>query len=207
MKVIAKTLFLLFALTLLASCSALYQGTEAAAEVSDFTDEEGLVLPEDEGLDFTDEEGLVIPEDDGFDFTDEEDKPLQENNFMLPPKGVSNWLVTHEEGTVTCTNVTIPIWGNDDEMITFNVGADGASLELSGLDGESSRVYTQTNSSEFGSEYVIEFIPAGANDPVTITIVFSSLTGGNTANYLEGFITGNPEGCYLSRSFFGSLTE
>jgi hypothetical protein len=194
-------------LIFLVSCSALYQGTEGTAEGFDFTDEEDLVLPQEEGFDFTDEEGLVIPQEEGFDFTDEEDKPLQENNLMLPPEGVSNWLVTHEEGTVTCTNVTIPIWGNDDEMVTLNVGAGGASLELSGLDGESSMVYAQLQSTEFGSEYVTEFIPAGANSPVTIKVVFSNLTDGNTANHMEGFITGNPEGCYLSRSFFGSLTK
>jgi hypothetical protein len=225
MKTMRRLTLLLASLLLLSGCSILMSEqadqTEEGFDFSeeegfDFSDEEGMDFTDEEGMDFTDEEGMDFTDEEGMDFTDEEgmdpadDEAVDEgtqDGSVIPPLGLSTWMVKHDEGTVRCPTATVNIWGDKEESVVINTGVEGAGLEINGLDGGQTELFIQVQSVPHASQYITDFVPPGSNSTIRIEIVFSSLTGGVVADYMEGTITGEPEGCTLFRTFNGTLVN
>jgi hypothetical protein len=193
---------------------------EVSLEGFDFTEEEANELTSEEGLEFTDNKGLS-PESQGFDFSEEEanegsgmdfdgDEPLKlpdVPDHLLPPEGSSNWLITHDNGTATCPNNTIVIWGRQPETIKITVGAEDVSLVVSGMEGGSDMLFLFESSGIGGSIYNGYVQPPGASSEFHYQLVFTSSANDLNANYVMGSITGEEQGCRISRSFEGNRID
>jgi hypothetical protein len=187
----------------------------------EFTDEEAAEALPELGFDFTDDEALAVDDEPGFvfdedevgdppgmDFDDDEALNLSDlPDHVLPPNGKSNWLIMHDDGTATCPNQTITIWGNEPVNVTISLGAEAAGLLVSGLEGGPDILLFLEQSGPYGSIYNGYFQPPGANSEFKYRIVFSSMVDASMADYLDGSITGNEQGCYISRSFQGNRVD
>lgn len=141
-------------------------------------------------------------------FDDDEALDLSDlPDHVLPPNGISNWLINHHEGTATCPNQTIPIWGSEAEMISISLGADAASLVVSGMAGEPEITYLLENSIPGGSIYNAYFQPPWASSEVHYQIFFTSLADGSMADFLYGTISAEEQGCKIARNFDGTRVD
>lgn len=187
----------------------------------EFTDEEAAEPLSVEGFDFSDDEALVVDNEPGFVFDENEGDDLPGMDFdddeglnlsdlpdqLFPPIGVSNWLINHHDGTATCPSQTIPIWGNEPEVVTIRLGAEAASLVVSGMEGEPEIFYLLEQSGPGGSIYNGYFQPPGASSEIHYQILFSSLAEGSFADYLFGSISAEEQGCKISRNFDGNRVD
>ena len=194
---------------------------DVSEEGFDFTDgeaaealpEQGFDFSEEEASDMEDEPGFVFDEDEvneppGMDFDDDEGLDLSDlPDHVLPPNGKSNWLINHHDGTATCPNQTITIWGNEPVTVTISLGAEAAGLLVSGFEGGPDILLFLEQSGPYGSIYNGYFQPPGANSEFKYRMVFSSMVDASMADYLDGSITGNEQGCYISRSFQGNRVD
>jgi hypothetical protein len=175
------------------------------AEGFDFTDGEALVVVDEQGFVFEEDEGDDVP---GMDFDDDDGLELPDQDIdIFPPEGMTNWLIKHDDGTATCPSQTIPIWGNEPEMVTISLGAGAQSLVVSGMDGGPEIFYLLERSGPGGSLYNGYFQPPGATAEIHYQILFANLVDSSVADYLMGSIAAEEQGCKISRSFQGNRVD
>lgn len=213
---------LLMLVVLLSACAGdATEPSDKPMEGFDFTEEEAIELSDEGGFDFTEEEALDVDAELGFDFDEDEvDEPPgmdfdddEAQNLpdlpdqLFPPNGASNWLIKHHDGTATCPSQTIPIWGKEPEMVTISLGADAATLVVSGMEGGPDIVYLLEGSGPGGSIYNGYFQPPGASSEIHYQILFSSVVDGSFADFLYGSISAEEQGCKISRNFDGNRVD
>ena len=186
-------------------------------EVSEPGGEEGMVFSEDEvspqesepGFDFTEEEDDSEADDEIPD-EDPEDNPAEDPDVpdtVFPPEGTSNWMINHDEGTITCPNISMPFEASPPEPVTITLGAEAASLIVQGM-GEAPEIFFfLLNSGPGGSFYDGYYTPPGSGVEIHYEIVFTNISDPATADYLMGNITSEEQGCKVSRSFGGERVD
>ena len=219
-----KRFTLLVALVLMATfLSACTSGvSDAEQEGFDFSVEEDLEISDKQGFDFTEDESVEnndnpgpLPEgepdndDSGFNFDDDEGLVItKDDSHILPREGLSTWLVSHHEGTATCPGNTIPIWGLEDETLTFNVGVEAAGIQVSNFGGGESMFFILLDSGIGGSRYMTDYVPPGSNTTMRYEMLFMNNAGDSSiADFMMGDISGTAEGCDIYRSFQGTLQD
>ena len=218
-----KKLTLLAALILISLLlSACTPDSDTLQEGFDFSDEEGVETSALQGFDFTEDEtadnnlpGSELPgsdpenDDTGFDFDNDEGLVITTgDSHILPREGLSTWLVSHNDGTATCPEMTVTIWGLEDTIVTLNVGVDAQGFQVSNLDGGDSMFFILLDSGIGGSRYMTDFVPPGSNTTMRYEILFLNNAGDSTdADFLMGDISGTAEGCDIYRSFQGTLQD
>jgi hypothetical protein len=210
---------LLIFVVLLSACAG--HAEVVSEEGFEFTEEEAADALTEEGFDFSDSEALVVDNEQGFvfdedegddppgmDFDDDEGLNLPDQvEDIFPPAGMTNWLIKHDDGTATCPNQTIPIWGNEPEMVTISLGAEAASLVVSGMEGGPEIFYLLEQSGPGGSLYNGYYQPPGTNAEIHYQILFTNLVDSSMADYLMGSIAAEEQGCKISRSFQGNRVD
>jgi hypothetical protein len=217
MKSIRTVLILLIGTMIMTACAG-GLGNDTAEEMGDgfeFSEEEAIDLVSEKGFEFSDDEGLLIEldeedgaEDEGFDFDDDEALDLSDQpDQILPPAGISNWMVMHADGTAVCPSMTIPIWGREPETISITVGAEAQSLIVAGMDGGPEIFYLLEQAGPGGSIYNGYYQPPGASSEIHYQILFTTFTDPMVADFLMGSITSEAEGCKISRLFDGNRID
>lgn len=217
----SKFIFLpiLVLIFLLSACAG--DGGDISEDGFDFTEEEAAEALPEEGFDFADDEALPVDNEPGFVFNEgevneppgmefDEDEAIDLpdlSDTIFPPEGVSNWLILHDDGTAVCPNLTIPISGNEPEMVAISLGVDAQALVVSGFEGGPDIFFLLEQSGPGGALYNGYFSPPGVNAEIHYQIVFTNLTDSSMADYLMGSITAEEQGCKISRSFQGNRID
>ena len=184
----------------------------------DFSEEEAREQAAEKEMVFSEDEAMDLLPNAGFDLTGDEDagedpgmvfdedeavEPSNPPDEVFPPEDTSNWQIHHDPGTVTCPNVTIPIEASPTETVSILLGAEAASLVVSGFGGGPEIFFFLLDSGPGGSLYQGFYTPPGAIEEVKYEMMFTNLSDPSKADYLMGTIAADEQGCQVSRSFYG----